>query len=162
MVYLPLMLALLVAHPQTVTVGAAASEGSSGLVVSSYYWGRIDKTVVGPPLVGPSRGLGRVRRDRRRAGPDPVVFTKRETYALVRNTGGRTIKAVTWDYVFYEDAKHEREVGRFQFRTKEKLEPGEMKFLTAYVEKEAPTSFGAVFIERVEFEDGTVWQRGPA
>jgi hypothetical protein len=91
--------------------------------------------------------------------PPPDPFT-RETYALVRNTGAKTVKFVTWEYVFYADAKHERELRRFRFRTKQKLAPGEMKFLTTGVDEEAPSSFGSVFIQAIEFEDGTIYSNG--
>jgi hypothetical protein len=137
----------------------AAADQVPNLVVSSFYWGRIDKTFVDPSTPG---GVSSVRPRRRRRGmPPPLVLLRRETYALVRNKGTRTVKAVTWNYIFYNDEKHEQEAQRFQFRTKETIPPGEMKFLTESVSDDAPTAFGEVVIERVEYEDGTTWQRTP-
>lgn len=140
-----------------VLVLSTISSEPPDLVVSSYYWGRIEiKEVDTGPF--PRNPLA-PRRPRRGFDPNATRITQRETYALVKNSGTRKIKAVTWDYVFYEDAKHEHEIKRFEFRTKETIGPGEMKFLGEYVTVEAPSSYGAVVIDRLEFEDGSSWER---
>jgi hypothetical protein len=159
---LPFILAVLTVLPQSTAVGASASEEAHDLVVSSFYWGRIDKTIIDPSAPMPGLPRTRPRRDRRRFGPPPTIILQRETYVLVRNTGERTVKSVAWAYVFYIDEKRENELRRYQFQTKQKLQPGEMKFLTERVAEDAPTSYGTVVIERIEFEDGTTWQRAPA
>jgi len=156
---LPLALVLLTLQPQTVAASPAAPATSPDLLVSSFYWGRIQATVVDvsadfPRLPTIPRG-----RARRRLGPDDTVLIQRETYALVRNVGKRKIKSVTWDYVFFEDRKREHEVKRFTFRTKETLAPGEMKFLTANVQEGRVAPYDDVVIERVEFDDGSSWDR---
>lgn len=154
---IPAFIALLMVSPQAVAVHAEASDGS-GLTVSSFYWGRIETKVVDPSQRSIIPG-GLPRRGRPRYGPDAVILQTRETYALVRNTGTRKIKAVTWDYVFYSDAKHETEIKRFEFRTKESIEPGEMKFLTEHVDDGPPSAYGDVVVTRVEYDDDTVWTR---
>ena len=134
--------------PQAVAVRPTMPADQSGVVVSSFYWGQMRK------LESPGFPVSTQRQRRRGRGgepPPPSLYT-RETYALVRNTGTRTVKAVNWEYVFYEDAKRERELRRFRFRTKQKLAPGEMKFLTTGVDEAAPSSFGQVLIASVEFE----------
>ena len=163
---LPVILALSIAAPQ-------AAAQSPALVVSSFYWGSTEKKTYVHPVLGTmsEERWMRIRRDpnarrhpryREIMSMKPSVLIQRESYALVRNGSEKTVKAVTWDFVFYEDVKRERETRRFQFRTKETLKPGEMKFLTTSVDESAPTSYSAVVIERVEYEDGTTWQRASA
>lgn len=156
MYVLPIVLAAVMAAPQ----GAA----TSGLVVSSHYWGRTEKVIVHPVFGTLSEEQWRTIRShpryRRRSGMPPTILLKRETFALVRNTSNRTVKSIAWSYVFFEDAKHEKPVRRFEFQTKEKLKPGEMKFLTEAVSDEAPSAYGDVVVERVEYDDGTIWTRG--
>ena len=151
MVLLSFILALSLA-PQSVAVGPVAPADRFGVEVSSYYWGRLTKPNDMPSPFSAQRA-NRARRWRRGMEPPPPEIRLRETYVLVRNTGTRKVKAITWDYVFFEDAKHEREVRRFRFHTKQKLEPGEMKFLVSGVDQAAPTSFGEVRIEAVEFDN---------
>jgi hypothetical protein len=149
-----LLLAVLPAQTQT----AAASDAPRDLVVSSYYWGRVEN----PDDVFSEDPQGGVLAERRKhRGYDPLAIhvTRRETYALVRNTGTRKIKTVTWDYIFYETAKHEHEIKRFEFRTKETIAPGEMKFLSEIVGEGPPSSYGVVVIQRIDYDDGTSWQR---
>ena len=159
---LPFIIAVSTILPQATAVRANTSEEPRELVVSSFYWGRIDKTIIDPSAPMPGQPRSRVPRARRRFGPPPTILLQRETYVLVRNAGDRTVKSVAWAYVFYTDEKRENELRRYQFQTKEKLQPGEMKFLTERVAEDAPTSYGTVIIERIEFEDGAVWQRPPA
>jgi hypothetical protein len=151
-----LILALVSAGPQVAAANAAASRD---LVVSDYYWGRVTSRIFVDQPYSSSSDPWDMPRLRRRYGAPPAVVLQRETYALVRNVGTRTVKSVTWDYVFYADAKRERPMHRVRFHSKEKVAPGEMKFLIESVRDPAPTTHGAVEIERIEFEDGTVWER---
>jgi hypothetical protein len=137
--------------PQAVAVSPVGVPDQSGLEVSSHYWGHIRKRE-DPNMPLSAQRLARARRNRRSMEPPLPEPVFRESYVLVRNTGTRTVKSVTWIYVFFEDAKHERELRRFTFRTKQKLAPGEMKFLTEGVGEKAPSSFGEVRIESVEYE----------
>ena len=157
--FLPIALILLTLQPQTVAASPAAPEASPDLLVSSFYWGRIQSTVVDVSADFPRLPSVSRTRARRRLGPDDTVLVQRETYALVRNVGKRKIKSVTWDYVFFEDRKREHEVKRFTFRTKETLAPGEMKFLTARVDVGRVAAYDDVVVERIEFDDGSSWDR---
>lgn len=154
---LPFALLLSFVLPQAATGPQVAND----LVVSSHYYGRVAREIL-------TLGRNSVTREpfdrpvRMRGGPAaerPLRIIQRETHALVRNTGTRTVKSVTWSYVFYEDAARTKELGRAQFATKEKIGPGEMKFLTEQVAKAAPTAYGDVVIDRVEYADGAVWTR---
>lgn len=89
----------------------------------------------------------------------------------IRNNGTKTIKVIDWDYVFY-DVTNQTELGRRQFSSLEKIEPGKTKELKFFI-KGPPTrtisvnalnkneriNLGeAILVVRVEYEDGSVWQ----
>jgi hypothetical protein len=152
--------ALISVAPQAVAANNAAPSAPKDLVVSDFYWGRVtSRTFVDQPMSTSTDPWERPRIRRRFGAAPPTVILQRETYALVRNVGTRTIKFVTWDYVFYSNAKHERETQRFTFRSKDTIAPGEMKFLSESVRESAPTTYGDVVIEKIEFDDGTSWNR---
>lgn len=89
---------------------------------------------------------------------------------VVRNTGGKTIKELDWDYVF-TDAATGQEVGRRQFTAIEKIAPGKRKDLEFLIssppaqtisvhalnKKEHEGLVGQVVIVRLVYEDETVW-----
>jgi hypothetical protein len=163
MYILSFILGLVLVVPQAVTAENASADAPRDLVVSDFYWGRVtSRTFVDQPYNTSSDPWNMPRIRRRLGGPPPAVIIQRETYALVRNVGSRTVKFVTWDYVFYSDAKREHETQRHRFRSKERIAPGEMKFITESVSEPAPTTHGAVVISRLEFEDGTSWERASA
>jgi len=90
----------------------------------------------------------------------------------VKNTGEKTIKLVDWDYVFFNLAT-QSETGRLEFTSDEKIGPGKNKELNAMSRKPpAPTVSvyaldrnerqgidGQVVVMRIEYTDGTIWQR---
>jgi len=93
-------------------------------------------------------------------------------YAVqVRNSGDKVIKAVDWDYVFF-DLNNQNELGRRQFRTEEKIAPGKSKELKSFmrtpptqtvsihslVKNERANLGEQVVIVRIEYLDGSVWQ----
>jgi hypothetical protein len=89
----------------------------------------------------------------------------------VRNNGPKMIKAIDWDYVFF-DLNNQSELGRRQFRTEEKIAPGKSKELKSFIrtpptqtvsihslDKNERANLGEqVVIVRVEYLDGSVWQ----
>jgi hypothetical protein len=89
----------------------------------------------------------------------------------VRNSGAKMIKAIDWDYVFF-DLNNQNELGRRQFRSEEKIAPGKSKELKLFIttpptqtvsihslDKNERTNLGElVVIVRVEYLDGSVWQ----
>jgi len=83
----------------------------------------------------------------------------RESYVLIKNAGNRIIRAIYWDYVFFTDSALEHELKRHKFHTKKKIAPGETKFLTEFVYRHADSAYQRIFINRVEFTDGSVWLR---
>lgn len=95
--------------------------------------------------------------------------------ASVRNNSTKAIKEMDWDYVFF-DAATSQEVGRHQFTSETRIEPGKKKdigFLItappaktvsvhALNDKERQGLTGEVVLVRVIYADGTVWQRPQA
>lgn len=106
---------------------------------------------------------------RRQKGPARYAFLYK---VRVKNTGQKAIKVVDWDYIFV-DSMTQDEVGRHQFTTEEKISPGKSKELTvmasqppsktisvyALDKNERKGLTGEVVVIRVEFTDGSVWQR---
>lgn len=87
------------------------------------------------------------------------VEVRRENYLLVKNVSAKVIKAIDWNYVFFNDATLERELKRYRYHSKKKIAPGEIKFVSEYVDRRAVSEFQAVVINKIEFNDGSVWQR---
>lgn len=87
------------------------------------------------------------------------VETRRETYMLVKNAGSKIIHSITWDYIFFSEAAMEHEVKSQRFQSKKKIAPGEVKFLSHSVFKRAPSKYQRVVLQKVEFSDGSTWQR---
>ncbi|HEX8140941.1 MAG TPA: hypothetical protein VF544_25475 [Pyrinomonadaceae bacterium] len=101
----------------------------------------------------------------------PPGYAYRYTVTL-RNSSAKTIKAVDWDYIFFE-RDTEVEIGRHQFASEEKIRPGkngelEMMILApptqtisadALSKRKGPYFDERVVLMRIEYSDGTVWQR---
>ena len=91
---------------------------------------------------------------------------------VVQNNSPKAIKAIDWDYVFV-DQNALVEVGRRQFASVEKIAPGkskELKFfitnpptrtisVTSLNEGERKGLVEDIAIVRIEYADGTFWQR---
>ncbi|HKR01804.1 MAG TPA: hypothetical protein VJT09_14080 [Pyrinomonadaceae bacterium] len=113
-----------------------------------------------------------------RAGVPPAEYsgprTSEYTYeARISNTGAKKIREIEWEYVF-TDAETGRESGRHQFTSKVNLSPGKSKtvygtsvYTPASVvhvsksgKKETLDQFSeSVIIRRIEYMDGSVWER---
>ena len=92
--------------------------------------------------------------------------------ATVKNSGNKVIKAIDWDYIFFDRANG-TELGRQQFTSEEKIAPGKAKelvvtirkpptqtiSLTALNKNEGGSLDGRVIIVRIDYADGTSWQR---
>jgi len=89
----------------------------------------------------------------------------------VRNRGDKIIKALDWDYVFF-DTNSQNELGRRRFRSVTKIEPGKSKELKFFLptpptqtvsihslDKRERTNLGElVMVLRIEYEDGSTWE----
>ena len=101
--------------------------------------------------------------------PSRYVFVYKAT---VKNSSDKAIKAIDWDYIFL-DRGTETEVGRQQFTSEEKIGPGKTKDLIVTITKpptqtisltslnnnERGSLDGRVIIVRIDYADGTSWQR---
>ena len=90
----------------------------------------------------------------------------------LRNDDPRLITAIDWDYVFF-DASSALEVGRREFSSAEKIGPGKTKELKFFIPTPPTRTISvnslnkherdglneAIVIVRVEYADGSLWQR---
>ena len=82
----------------------------------------------------------------------------------VKNSGGKAIKSVEWDHVFF-DPDGGKELKRYHLQTKQQIAPGSTQALAKEVlispdEDTRHINAGRqkVQLTRVEFADGTVWR----
>lgn len=101
--------------------------------------------------------------------PSRYVFVYKAT---VKNASTKAIKSIDWDYVFLERGT-ENELGRQQFTSEEKIAAGKTKelvvtitkpptktiSLTALNNNERGSLDGRVILVRIDYADGTSWQR---
>lgn len=90
----------------------------------------------------------------------------------VRNDGVKTIKSIDWDYYFVDPATNQ-ELARHQFTSDETIKPGKSKEVSVLYlkppvktvdarslkKKERESFVGRVIVARLQFSDGSVWQR---
>lgn len=90
----------------------------------------------------------------------------------LRNDGLKTIKSIDWDYYFVDPATNQ-ELARHQFTSDDTIKPGKSKevfvlYLKPPVKtvdarslkkKEKESFVGRVIVARLQFSDGSVWQR---
>lgn len=101
-------------------------------------------------------------------GPTPKYIYE----VKILNTGTKTIRALVWEYVFF-DSDTRLDVGRHQYRSEMSLRPGKSKTLdglsqspqtsivnVAKTGKELQHQYSErVLIQRIEYADGSFWQR---
>ena len=87
-----------------------------------------------------------------------TTFGIQEVSALFRNTGKKTIKSVTWEYILYSDAKKTQVLHIYTSRNDTMLLPGETVRLrnTGYGLQES--QYKTARITRINYTDGSVWQ----
>ena len=133
-----------------IALTSASAQNAPGLEASDPHWGP-------SPTVG-ARAHS-FPADRGQAANNPPTS---EVSALLRNTGQKTIKSVTWKYLFYKDEKRTEVVGSYRFHSGTRIEPGASvrlkESVAATSEPRQRTNYQAVNIIRVKYADGTVWQ----
>src|SRR5262249_34386410 len=144
------------------------------LVVQNFEWGALRRTSFTQPVDHtteisgrpgdrlPGAAIPRPEMDPRggmRGETPKQEITTQETYALVKNVGVKTIKAVDWEYIFFADADEQKELKSYKFHNKIKIAPGDIKFLSKDVNQKATSKRQKVNIIRIEYTDGSVWQR---
>ncbi|HKR60492.1 MAG TPA: hypothetical protein VJS64_12220 [Pyrinomonadaceae bacterium] len=107
-----------------------------------------------------------------KAPPARYGFTYKVSF---QNNGSREITALDWDYVFY-DSINESELGRREFGSDQKIAPGKTKELKFFIaappirrisvqalEKNERAGIGErIELVRIEYADGTFWERPPS
>lgn len=92
--------------------------------------------------------------------------------AKLKNTGSKTISAIEWEYYLF-DPDTEVEVGRHRFRHTIKFRPGKITTLISISANPPTTTLPAnkaakniqpkyserIVINRIEYDDGSSWQR---
>ena len=91
--------------------------------------------------------------------PAPSPDFVQEVSAVFRNAGAKAVKSVTWEYVVYEDSDPAKVVRIYKFRSKALLRPGESARLSKEGLNIQHRRRVEARIARVEYTDGTVWQR---
>jgi hypothetical protein len=100
--------------------------------------------------------------------PSRYVFMYKTT---VRNLSSKQITSIDWDYIFLDKTTDE-ELGRQQFSSDEKINPGKAKELlisitrpptqtisvTSLNKNEGDSLRGNVVVVRVTYSDGSIWQ----
>ncbi|MFN2510647.1 MAG: hypothetical protein ABR568_04295 [Pyrinomonadaceae bacterium] len=90
----------------------------------------------------------------------------------LRNNTNKTIKAIDWDYTFFS-SNTQSETGRLEFTSEEKIGPGKTKELNVMARRPPAKTVsvyalekterqgldGQVVIMRLEYTDGSIWQR---
>ena len=89
----------------------------------------------------------------------------------LKNTGTKTIKAIHWDYLFFDSEKSEP-LGQHTFRQLAKIRPGKSVELTGRSASPPTRVVNAsksdqpraglseeISIRVIEYEDGSTWQR---
>jgi hypothetical protein len=79
--------------------------------------------------------------------------------ALFSNTGTKSIKAVTWEYIIFKDEQETEVLHIYTIRSKTMLLPGESARLdkTGYQLKNS--QYMKACVTRIDYADGTIWQR---
>jgi hypothetical protein len=93
-----------------------------------------------------------------------IYVFKYTAKAALKNSGAKTVKIVSWDYVF-TDAKEQKELKRYKLQSKQQILPGETQLLSRDVELDSKdntrhitTGKQSVEITRIEYTDGSVWK----
>jgi len=192
-----LLLAVLLAGSVSAQVSADSSDMAGVTVIQKDWYMEVNNPAFEKSPFGPIEELQQTRQTRRavqrqneiraRRGlpplrtpnpspPEPDTSSGKSpdvyTYKLkVRNTGQKTIRAIIWEYVFFEPDS-QREVGRLQFVSEGKLNPGQTKTLTANSLSPPSSTINVresgkklrqqyaekIIIQAIEFADGTFWE----
>lgn len=113
-----------------------------------------------------------VEAERQKKGPARYAFHYKVSVA---NHSAKAIREIDWDYVFF-DAATGQELGRREFTSTEKIDPGKHRELSFLIpspptqtisvyslgKKERVGLLEQVVVVRVLYEDGAVWQATPA
>jgi hypothetical protein len=83
-----------------------------------------------------------------------------EISALFRNTGTKTVKKVSWQFIIYQNHARTEIRGIYNFKNSAEILPGSSLRLSKDGRFEKSSRFNEVNVFRVEYTDGTIWE-GP-
>jgi hypothetical protein len=93
-----------------------------------------------------------------------VYVFKYTAKAVLKNLSAKTIKAISWDYIFTDSASG-KEIKRFRVQSRQQIPSDESGTLTKDIfldpsEDTRPLSSGkqSVEVTRIEYADGSVWR----
>jgi hypothetical protein len=186
-VLLAVLFALTDASAQT----PAATEGPPDIQMVKNSWSKErigwEKDPFAAPVEDFNDMRGRVSRERRtpsaleersavaekaaKARPAPPPRYAFNYKLSVQNAGSKAIKQIDWDYVF-TDAVTGEELGRREFTSTEKINPGKRKELSVFAfsppakrisvyslgKNERDGMVERVIVVRILYDDGSVWQ----
>lgn len=123
------------------------------------------RTRRGQPLEPPPTTASRI--EPRRVDP----WTRYIYQLKIKNTGGKEIKIITWDYVFFEPGT-QNEIGRRTFTNKADISPNKTKSLVVRSSTPPSQTINAgdarsklrdqysekVIISAIEYKDGSTWK----
>jgi hypothetical protein len=162
-----------------------------GIVILKWSWNEYPTVPGNNPYLAVPRTNGTGQRSRDPFGPKDALegARKKETVTVqppsrddrpvkeyqyrvtIKNTGTKTIKGMSWDYIFLDPA-HEARSAHHRFRSEKKIRPGKKQQITQFslapptrvvnvrvVNKTEGEPFvERVIITRIEYVDGSVWQ----
>jgi hypothetical protein len=96
----------------------------------------------------------------RSPGPSPDFL--QEVSAVFRNAGTKPVTFVSWEYVVYKDSDPTKVERVYKFRSKAPLRPGESARLSKQGFDIQYRRRVETRVVRIEYADGSVWQRAKA
>jgi hypothetical protein len=98
---------------------------------------------------------------------EPTPYQGRQTHVfyepevMVENRDQKTIRAITWECVFFRDEAKTRVLKKYKFHTKKLIAAGERSVLKGNQSyNRVPLSAtNSLRVLKVEYDDGSVWRR---
>lgn len=96
----------------------------------------------------------------RRAGPATIVTASpvQQVSALFRNTGGKPIKSVSWEYIIFKDSGEREILEVYSIHSDVMILPGESVRLKKEGYHLRNSSHVKVRATRIKYADGTMWR----
>ena len=145
-------------------VSAARVQTEPGAVVVNFDWkyaGYVRAETVKEYEPVPSRGGSGAYTISRKT----IYVFKYTAKASLKNMGAKSIKAVSWDYVFTDKAS-QKEIKRLRIQSRQQILPGETATLSKDIgidpredTRQLSESKQSVEITRIEYADGSAWRK---
>jgi hypothetical protein len=94
-----------------------------------------------------------------------IYVFKYAAIVKLKNAGAKTIKSVSWDYIF-TDVKEQKELKRYSLQARQQIQPGATQTLTRDVSidpkdntRHITTGKQSIEITKIEYMDGSAWKQ---